>query len=216
MPDRTVLCQDALAWLDTAGVVPGASFVTSLPDVSELSPMSLVDWRAWFVRTARRILDACPDDGIAVFYQTDVIIEDRWIDKGHLVATAADETNVPMLFHRVVCRSAAGTRVFGRPAYSHLLAFSRGVVPKAGQSRADVMPSTGEMTWSRAMGLAACVEAMRYIRENTSSRVIVDPFCGHGTALAVANAFGFDALGVELSKKRAQKARNLVVSVEAH
>jgi tRNA G10 N-methylase Trm11 len=39
--------------------------------------------------------------------------------------------------------------------------------------------------------------------------VVVDPFCGHGTILAVANEHGLDAVGVELSAKRARKARRL-------
>lgn len=209
-PTRTVHCLSADTWLDgLSGPLEGASFVTSLPDVSELSPMSLADWKRWFVRTARRVLDACPADGVAIFYQTDVIEAGTWIDKGHLVATAGDEAGATLLWHRIVCRKPPGTLAFGRPAYSHMLCFSRGLTPKPGRARSDVLPGTGEMTWSRAMGVAACVDACRFIRDQTSSRTIVDPFCGHGTALAVANALGFDAVGVELSRKRAQKARNL-------
>ena len=33
-----------------------------------------------------------------------------------------------------------------------------------------------------------------------------DPFCGSGTVLAAANHLGLDALGVELSAKRARHA----------
>jgi hypothetical protein len=209
-----VHCRDAQGWLDGLdGPVEGASFVTSLPDVSELSPMSLADWKQWFVRTAGRVIAACPPDGVAIFYQTDVIVDGAWIDKGHLVSTAADEVGATTLWHRIVCRKPPGALLFGRPAYSHMLCFSRGVRPKAGKARADVLSGTGEMTWTRAMGVAACVEACRFVRDHTESRLIVDPFCGHGTALAVANELGFDATGVELSRKRAQKARNLRVSI---
>jgi tRNA G10 N-methylase Trm11 len=38
---------------------------------------------------------------------------------------------------------------------------------------------------------------------------VVDPFCGKGTVLAVANSLGLDALGVELSGKRCRAARKL-------
>jgi tRNA G10 N-methylase Trm11 len=41
---------------------------------------------------------------------------------------------------------------------------------------------------------------------------VVDPFCGLGTILAVANEHGLDAIGVELSSKRARKARRLTTA----
>jgi hypothetical protein len=65
------------------------------------------------------------------------------------------------------------------------------------------------MTWSRAMGLEAARVAVRFVRTHTPSHTLVDPFCGVGTALAVANAEGLHALGVELSARRVRKARTL-------
>lgn len=210
---RIVHETEAVAWLRAQGPVRGASIVTSLPDVSELSPMPLGAWKRWFVGAARQVLDACPDEGVAIFYQTDILHEGVWVDKGHLVATAADEAGASMLFHRIACRKPAGMALFGRPAYSHLLCFSRGVRPRPGVARVDVLPTTGEMTWARAMGVDACVASCRFVLEETTTRTVLDPFCGHGTALAVANALGMDAVGVELSRKRAQKARNLRVAL---
>ena len=74
-----------------------------------------------------------------------------------------------------------------------------------------MLPRLGEMTWARAMGVEACVAACKFVLERTACRTIVDPFCGLGTALAVANAMGLDAIGVELSAKRAERARHLEV-----
>jgi hypothetical protein len=65
------------------------------------------------------------------------------------------------------------------------------------------------MTWSRAMGLAAARLVVRFIRTQTRSHTVVDPFCGHGTALAAANEAGLHAVGVELGAKRARRARRL-------
>jgi hypothetical protein len=65
------------------------------------------------------------------------------------------------------------------------------------------------MSWSQAMGRAACELSCRYVRSHTSTRVVVDPFCGHGSVLAVANAMNLDAIGVEISASRARKARRL-------
>lgn len=59
------------------------------------------------------------------------------------------------------------------------------------------------------MGGAACELACRYVLSHTPTRTIVDPFCGVGTVLAVANALGLAAVGVEIANKRARKARNL-------
>lgn len=208
-PTRTVHHGDALDWLDRHASLAGCSFFTSLPDVSELAPLSLDDWRRWFVAAARRVLTATPDDGVAIFYQTDIKVDRRWIDKGYLVQRAAEETGHALLWHKIVCRHPAGTVTHGRPGYAHMLCFSRDVVPDLGRSTADVLPSLGAMTWSRAMGLEAARVAVRFVRTHTPSHTLVDPFCGVGTALAVANAEGLHALGVELSARRVRKARTL-------
>ena len=124
-------------------------------------------------------------------------------------ASASRPTGHSLLWHKVVCRAAPGNITFGRPAYSHLLCFSRGLRLDLSKSTADVLPQAGEVTWTRGMGVQACLAACRYVLENTSTRTIVDPFCGHGSVLAVANWLGLDAVGVELSRKRAKKARAL-------
>jgi tRNA G10 N-methylase Trm11 len=70
------------------------------------------------------------------------------------------------------------------------------------------------MPWSRAMGVEACRVALRFVREETATRLVVDPFCGRGTVLAVANAMGFDALGIDLGAKRCKAARALTLDLE--
>jgi hypothetical protein len=85
------------------------------------------------------------------------------------------------------------------------------LVPK--KPSADVLPDAGEMPWSRAMGVNACKAACRFLIDETAARRVVDPFCGKGTVLAVANALGLDALGVELSGKRCRTARTLKVDL---
>lgn len=213
-PARTVHCADALEWLQDAGVLEGASIVTSLPDVSEVG-MSIEQWKPWFLEAATRVLRSVPDDGVAIFFQSDLKKGGVWIDKGYLVSRAAESVGMELLWHKIVCRRPPGTLTFGRPAYSHMLCFSRGVREDLGRAGPDVLPDAGEMTWVRAMGLEACSTAIRWILRNTKSRTIVDPFCGIGTTLAVANRLGVDALGVELNRKRASQARELSVELPA-
>jgi hypothetical protein len=210
---RVVHHAEALEWLRARGRLDGCSVVTSLPDVSELPKNDLGAWTRWFEDTARVVLDAVPDDGVAVFFQSDIKRGGAWIDKGAMVQRAADRAGVPLLFHKIVCRKPAGTLTFGRATYSHLLAYSRGVKPRADRATADVLPDAGFMPGTKAMGVAACADACRFVLRETPTRTIVDPFCGYGTVLAVANALGLEAVGVDLSAKMCKKARTLRVDL---
>jgi hypothetical protein len=218
-PLRTVHHGDGLAWLEEArraggGVVPGASIVTSLPDVSELPDLSRAaedGWERWFVEAAAACCAAIEDDALAVFFQSDVKHGGRWIDKGALVSRAAREAGLRPVFHRIVLRVPAGTVTHGRAGYSHLLAFSRAATLDLSRPGPDVLPEAGPTTWTRGMGLHACRAACEAVIALTPTRVVLDPFCGHGTVLAVANELGLDAIGVELGGKRARRAAKLTV-----
>lgn len=207
-PTRTVHCGDGVGFL-AAPLPPGAAIVTSLPDHSELPRLGFDGWRAWFIATAAAACRAVAADDVAIFFQTDVKHAGRWVDKGYLIARGAEEAGSELLWHRIVCRAPAGTTTFGRPAYAHLLCFSRGLRLAHGQSAPDVLPALGAMPWPRAMGTAACDAVVAFLRAHTRSHTVVDPFCGVGTMLAIANAAGLHAIGVELSAKRAARAQVL-------
>jgi hypothetical protein len=212
-PSRVVHHADAIAWLRDAGTLTGASVVTSLPDVVELPGLDLTAWTRWFEEAASLVMTAVPDDGVAIFFQSDVKRAGAWIDKGAIVQRAADAVGTRLLFHKIVCRKPAGTVTFGRASYSHLLGYSRGVQPRAERATADVLPDAGFMPGVKSMGVNACLDACRFVQRETSTRTIVDPFCGYGTVLAVANALGLDAVGVDLSARMCKKARALTVEL---
>ena len=202
-------CGDGLAFLARGRLPDDHALFTSLPDHSELPELGVEGWKRWFVETVALACGAIADDAVALFYQTDVKHDGRWIDKGHLVLTGAERADSHALFHKIVCRVPAGMTTFGRPSYAHLIGVSRARRLAPGASTPDVLPALGAMSWSRAMGSAACEVAIAFIA-TTGARTVVDPFCGQGSALAAANAAGLDAIGVELSKRRAARARAAV------
>jgi hypothetical protein len=202
-----------MTWLEARGRVAGESFVTSLPDLSELPRFDLGQWSAWFVEAAARVMTASSDDGVAIFFQSDIRREGLWVDKGALVARAAERTGMGLLFHKIVCRRPAGTVTFGRASYAHLLAYARSLRPSLARTTPDVLPDAGFMPGTKSMGVKACLEACRFVERETATRTIVDPFCGWGTVLAVANALGLDAVGVDLSARMCRRARGLRIAL---
>jgi hypothetical protein len=210
---RIVHQADALDWLARHRPLAGASVVTSLPDTSELPELSIDDWQAWFVRAAALTMSSVDEQGAAFFFQSDIRHRGVWIDKAALVEAAAPDAGMKLLFHKIVCRKPAGTASQGRATYSHLLGFSRVVRPPR-RPTPDVLPDAGFVVGRKAMGTAACLLACRYILDETPTRTVVDPFCGWGTALAVANALGLAAVGVDRSARMCRRARALALRID--
>ena len=77
-----------------------------------------------------------------------------------------------------------------------------------------MLPDGGAVPGRKGMGVGACLLACRFVLEETPTRTVIDPFCGWGTALAVANALGMAAIGVDLSARMCRRARGLRAAVE--
>ena len=215
---REVVCADAIPWLRERGVIAGACAVTSLPDVSEVG-LALDVWREWFRGAVRLVVDAVPAESAAIFFQSDIKRDGEWIDKGAMVTRVAEEAGARILFHKIVLRRPAGMLTAGRPGFTHLIAVSRAMKCPDMLPIPDVIAEAGEQKWVRAMGVRAAGHAVRFARDCVGPAlgrepVVVDPFCGVGTVLAVANALGLEALGVEKARKRAEQARELRVRAD--
>ncbi len=209
---RTVHCEDAVEWLHHSPVLEGCSLVASMPDISEFHGYTLAAWKEWFFQTASLILSRTPDNGVTVFYQSDIKIEGTWVDKGYICQKAAEALGHELLWHKIICRFKPGLVSFGRPGYTHVLCFSKGLrIHDLSHSSADVIPEIGDKTWERGMGLEACVLIAKFISTQTQTKTLVHPFCGQGAMLAVANSFGLSGIGIERSSKRAELARTLNV-----
>lgn len=210
--DRVVYCEDALTWLNAYEDQGKTSFLGSLPDFSEFPGFTLSQWKQWFESTAELILRKTSPDGVTIFFQSDIKIDGTWVDKAFLVQKAAEKLGHELIWHKIFCRAPAGTIMFGRPAYSHMLCFSQNVRADVSKSTADVIPDLGDKTWVRGMGLEASLVASNFIKKHTDCTTLINPFCGEGSVLAAANYTGLNAIGIERSPKRAQKARLLQVS----
>jgi hypothetical protein len=193
------------------GPIDGACAVTSLPDVSEVN-LPLAAWRTWFLEAVTLVVQALPAQSAAVFFQSDILHDGTWVDKGALVVRAAEDAGAHVLLHKIVARRTPGLLTRGRPGFTHLLAVSRELRCREPAPIPDIIVDPGRQPWVRAMGIRAAAHAVRFARDQARARVIFDPFCGVGTVLAVANTLGLDALGVERSTKRCELARALTVA----
>ena len=212
-PRREIIQAEALAWMAEHPAAPGTSVITSLPDVSELPERGFSAWRTWFVEAARAVLRWPPEPGLVIFFQSDIRANGAWVDKSYLVQSAAEAEGRALLWHKIVCRHPPGTITHGRASYSHLLCFAHAPRPRLAHPGPDVLPDAGYKPWSKAMGVEACRLACRFLREESATTLVVDPFCGHGTALAVANHYGFDAIGIELSTRKVRAAKRLTLEL---
>ena len=211
-PRRDVFHADALVWLEAHAPLAGASVVTSLPDGAELPTLGFSAWCDWFVAAARLVIHSISPGAMAVFFQSDVLHRGFWVDKGAMVSEAVRAEGADLLWHKIVCRKPPGSASFGRASYAHMLAVGRDLKPAPGIARVDVLPDGGFRPGIKSMGTTACRHACEEVVRMTETRTIVDPFCGFGTVLAVANALGLDSVGVDLSAKMCRKARTLVAS----
>lgn len=211
---REVHCEDALVWLNHYIEKVPSSFLGSLPDISEFPGFTLNQWKDWFESTAELILSKTSQDGVTLFFQSDIKHEGIWIDKAYLIQKVAEKLGHQLLFHKIYCRAPAGTITFGRPAYSHMICFSKSVIPDLSKSTPDVIPDLGDKTWVRGMGLEASIHAAQFVLKQTKTRNLINPFCGEGSVLAAANFCGLSAIGIERSPKRAEKAKHLKVSAD--
>jgi hypothetical protein len=201
---RQVICSDTTEWLKTIPELD--SVITSLPDKEE-TDMSFGAWKAWFINTVYEILTKTKN--YAIFYQTDRKVNGEVLSKARLLFNAANKAVMPLRWHKIVLRRDAGKIDLFRPTYTHLICFSKAL--KSGKATPDVF-ERGEMTYPNAMGTTACEVACQFIKDNSDTKVIYDPFCGQGSVLAMAERFGFDAVGVEILPEQCDKARKLAVN----
>ena len=212
-PVREIVVADTVAWLSEDAARRDCSqwsIVSSIPDASETGQEDAA-WRRFFVDMARGLMALVPDDGVMVLFQTDLRRDGAWLDKARLCSDGAADAGGIVVAKKIVCRRPTGTTSSRRAAYTNLLCFARRPLDtRLPDTVPDVIADAGPVTWTRGVGLFAARAAMTFVRRYAPmTTTVVDPFCGEGMLVAVANEAGFAAIGVERHGKRAELARRL-------
>jgi hypothetical protein len=161
-------------------------------------------YEEFFRRAAKTCLQAVRDDGYCIFLQTDRK-HHGWIDKGFFLTDEAYQLGFHMVWKKISLTRDVGKADLFRPTYSMMYCFTK--KGKVGKVFPDVVLS-GEKTYTHGFGVDAVSLGVEYAKSQGVKKV-VDPFCGSGTTLAVANAYGLEATGIEISKRYCEMSRKL-------
>lgn len=205
MPSRQVFCGDALQWLPKHKE-EFSCIMASLPEMEELG-LKPSEYEDWFRKAAKLCLEAVKENGYCIFLQTDRK-HHGLIDKQYLVTDEAYKLSFHTVWKKVSLKREVGKTDLYRPTFSHMTCFTK--KGKIGKPIPDVVYG-GDTTYTHAFGIDAVALCIQYVK-GVGVKSVVDPFCGSGTTLAVANAMGLDAVGVELDKKYCEMARKLKIS----
>ena len=218
---RVVWRHNTVQWLeegesDAGPISLPAEFdvITGLPDISEIKPkLTPREYESWCITTVRRLVELIHPERVAIFYVTPGRYtgqDGAWLDKGHLCQLGAAQAGAACVWQKVVLiQDSAGRRRGGRPGFVNMLAFSRCHRVPRDFVTVDVLPDRGHMSWSHAIGEEACRHSVEYCRDYVDhgrGGAVLNPFCGYGSVLAVANAYGVDAFGMDISLKACLKA----------
>jgi DTW domain-containing protein YfiP len=236
---RVVWRRDTAKWLRAAtdsnsgecdvALPPSFNIVSGLPDISEVRPkVSPPQYEAWCIEVVTRMMQLLPDDRVAIFYQTPGRYsgeDGSWLDKQYLVTAGARAAGALCVWQKIVLyQDSVGRKRGGtRAGFVTLLCFSKGHRVPRDHATVDVLSDRGHMAYSHATGEAACAAAIEYCLEAaergaptsddaSAAGPIVDPFCGYGSVLAVANAYGLPAIGLDVSLKCCAKAADHTAS----
>jgi hypothetical protein len=217
---RTVHCEDAVKWLQDSSEPLQGSVFCGIPDIADvygfIPSEELLeranDYQQWFVGTVRSIFARIQAGQCVIFSQTDGRVMDkdgrviRWMDKAHLCNTEAETFHCSLLWHKIAIDSTAIVSSH-RPCYTHLLCFGKEFSYHTSQFLTPDVIERGIMTWEKATGLEACILCIAFLRYIVNTNCVINPFCGQGTILAVADYFGVPSVGIEIMAKRARKAQ---------
>ncbi|KAF2072916.1 hypothetical protein CYY_005773 [Polysphondylium violaceum] len=210
---RDVFCMDAVEWVKQNEIGQDASIITSLPDITEISNFTLEEYKLWFRETVQLICSKLTDTNVAIFYQTDIKKRckksngrfDQYVDKGYLCQRGAEEAGCKVVWHKIMTASDKPFVSRNKACFSHMICVAKSPRLLDFEDSTPDINRRGDMIWSRAMGLNSCKVAIMYLK-SLNMKCVVDPFCGKGSILAVANLYGMNSIGVDLSVAKSRES----------
>ena len=192
--------------------------------------MSLKSYVSWFQQALGLLFKSCKPETLVVFFQTDICSGGQWLDKAAMICQEADHYGASLLWHKITFdpENINLPRRGSSADYSHLLCFlvasgaadprwedtSREDGRAALSSKCtipDLIPR-GRKVYAQGMGTNVITEVLGWIRKvQPTTRLVVDPFCGRGTVLALANQQSLSALGVDVDGACVKAAQRLDV-----
>eukprot|EP00026_Physarum_polycephalum_P011539 Phypoly_transcript_11773.p1 GENE.Phypoly_transcript_11773~~Phypoly_transcript_11773.p1 ORF type:complete len:221 (+),score=35.05 Phypoly_transcript_11773:246-908(+) len=179
--------------------------------------MTLEEWKEWFMGVCTLIFKKLPESECAIFCQTDIKIAqgnqfEEWVDKSYLCQKACEGSDCKLMFHKIVAFNSDTEKIYlyyGKlTGYSHMLCFRKKTC-----LHSEIIPDVifrGDQVWEKGSGFNSTLNAVKYCK-HLGSKCIIDPFCGKGSILAVANHLGLNAIGVEIKGNLSRQAMNLKV-----
>lgn len=169
---------------------------------------TLNDWACFYLEATKWCFERARAAGApAVIYSTDQKHAGRWVSSFALMMRAAERANVELVWHKIVLRRDPGKVDIHRPGFTHMAAFG-GESIKPGKATPDLI-RRGASPYPNGTGLIPARMACEFA--GRAGRVIADPFCGRGTIPAVAEALGFDSIGIDIDPAQAEAARKLTL-----
>lgn len=193
-----VVVADATDWL--TGRRGEGPVVVSLPDAREVG-LSIDEWRPQFVYWAKLCLIAA--SGACVFVQTDRKHDGQLESKAGVLLAAANQMQIPLVWHKIALRKPVNSTDLHRPTYSHILAFGE---CRPGRAWPDVIEH-GERSWPNGTGWNVATRIVKWLAEVAPDGPLINPFCGEGTFLRAATTVGRTAIGCDLDPQRVATAQ---------
>ena len=220
---REVLCIDAVDWILGCDAPLAGSVFTGIPDIKDIPLFNNMknstalqrteDYLSWSTALLDGLFRRLAIGQVAIFNVTDAKVMTTsgdivcWVDKSHLCSLSASKHQCNLLWHKIAINSENHDSCSPyRPSYTHLLCYGKQMEYKLSQFRTPDVFDRGAMGWTKAIGLDACILGVAFLRDVVGTPLVIDPFCGHGTILAVANYFGLPSLGIEICVRRARQA----------